>query len=75
MVQAKEKKAKPEKEKKPPKEKGEKKPPKEKKVKEPVEGKKKRAKKDKNAPKKGMSSYMFFLNSSREQVRKPIHLP
>jgi hypothetical protein len=40
-----------------------------KKAKEPREGRKEaRGKKDKNAPKKGMSAYMFFLNSLREQV-------
>jgi hypothetical protein len=32
-------------------------------------GKKKR-KKDKNAPKRGMSAYMFFMNANRERIRK-----
>jgi len=32
-------------------------------------GKKKRTKKDPNAPKRGLSAYMFFANEQRENVR------
>lgn len=31
---------------------------------------KKRAKKDPNAPKKALSAYMFWLNATREQIKK-----
>jgi hypothetical protein len=33
-------------------------------------GEKKRAKKDPNAPKRGLSAYMFFANEQRENVRE-----
>ncbi|VDC02285.1 unnamed protein product [Peniophora sp. CBMAI 1063] len=35
-----------------------------------TDGKKTRAKKDKNAPKRGLSAYMFFSQDHREQVKK-----
>ncbi|KAL6868619.1 HMG box protein [Trichoderma novae-zelandiae] len=34
------------------------------------DGGKKRAKKDPNAPKRGLSAYMFFANEQRENVRE-----
>ncbi|KAF2500020.1 hypothetical protein BU16DRAFT_522875 [Lophium mytilinum] len=33
-------------------------------------GKKKKAKKDPNAPKRGLSAYMFFANEQRDKVRE-----
>jgi len=40
------------------------------KARKPVKGtKKKRATKDPNAPKRGLSAYMFFANEQRENVR------
>jgi hypothetical protein len=35
-----------------------------------ADGKAKRAKKDPNAPKRGLSAYMFFANENRERVKE-----
>jgi hypothetical protein len=35
-----------------------------------TEGRAKRAKKDPNAPKRGLSAYMFFANENRERVKE-----
>ena len=37
---------------------------------ETTDGKKKRKKKDKNAPKKGLSAFMFYTQANRESVKK-----